>query len=77
MTRSELIALVLVNNGISFSLADAHLLIQNTFEKEFTDRSFEDWNKEIHDSVAQKLLDTIGVNSNLNLRMFILDMDKF
>jgi hypothetical protein len=77
MTRSELIALVLVNSGISFSLSDAHLLIRSTFEKEFADRNFEAWNREIHDSIARKLLDTIGISSNLNLRMFILDMEKF
>ena len=77
MKRSELIATVLVNCGISFSNRDADLLILKTFEEEFPDRDFQKWNTTVDPKVAESLIDTIGIKNNLNVKMFILDLERF
>ena len=77
MKRSDIIATVLVNCGVSFSQGDAMLLIRKTFEEELPERDFQTWNVELDERSAKSLIDTIGIKTNLNLKMFILDLERF
>lgn len=74
MKKSEIIANCLVNMGIGTNATDAETRVQQIFVEEFPNDSYVRWNTDVDDAVAHGLIKNVGRASEINVRLFILDL---
>jgi hypothetical protein len=74
MRKSTIIAKCLVNSGMFREIEDAEARVLQVFQDEFPNASFLDWNGEIDDSVARRIVTNVGRASRINVAKFIEDL---
>ena len=77
MTRSDIIAQVLVNSNIYKSIDEAKEAIKKDFFREFPGRAYSDWDKPVPNSAGETMIRGIGIKNgnNISLRNFIADLE--
>jgi hypothetical protein len=71
MRKSTIIAQCLVNSDMVTPLEHAEVVVRATFEENFPDREFADWNQNLDDSAAAILINDIGRASQINVKKLI------
>jgi hypothetical protein len=74
MRCSTIIATCLVNSNMINRLADAERAVELVFYDEFPHENFAEWNREINEGVAGRIINKAGRASRINVRMFIDDL---
>ena len=74
MKKSTIIATCLLNSKIAQSMNSAEQMVRSTFAREFPERNFNDWNKNIDDRAGEQIIKSVGKASMINLKNFILDL---
>jgi hypothetical protein len=72
--RSTIIANCLLNSSMVKRLEDGEQAVRNVFHEEFPDERFEEWNREVSQSVADHVINTVGRASRINVGKFIDDL---
>jgi hypothetical protein len=65
MRSSTVIARILVNAGAS-SLDEAESMVRAVFEEEFSNSSFDEWNRDVDDQEAERWITNVG-RSSINI----------
>lgn len=76
MRCSIVIATCLVNSNMITRLADAESAVKQVFDDEFPHESYAEWNRELNDDAARRIIDNVGRASRINVRMFIEDLRR-
>jgi hypothetical protein len=74
MKKSTLIATCLINCGSSYGIQDIENSIQQTFNEEFSELNFKEWNTFVPDVEAQEIIRQFGTGYRINVRQFIVDL---
>ena len=74
MKRSTIIANCLLNSSMVTRLEDGEEAVRNVFNAEFPDERFEDWNREVNQSAADDVINTVGRACRINVAKFIDDL---
>lgn len=74
MRRSTIIAKCLVNSNMIGRLEWAEARVRGVFEDEFPDCSFCQWNREVNDQIAARIVENVGRASMINVKRFIEDL---
>ncbi len=74
MRKSTVIATCLVNSNMIGDFEDAEHIVRRIFTEEFLDLSFDDWERDIDDSIAQNIIRNVGTASRINVVQFIEDL---
>lgn len=74
MRKSTIIATCLVNLKSGINLEQAELNVRKTFDEEFPRDSFEVWNIDIDERIANNVIRSVGNASRINVKNFIRDL---
>jgi hypothetical protein len=74
MKRSTVIATCLVNSNMVTRIDDAERSVHQIFLDEHPGKRFDDWNGELEDAVARRIIRTVGRASTINVAKFITDL---
>lgn len=55
-------------------MEDGEQLVRNAFADEFPNEAFQDWNRDVDQTVADRIIDTVGRASQINVARFIDDL---
>lgn len=75
MLRSEVIATCLHNMGCIRRISDCRVLVRQIFICEFPEEDFARWDCPIASAVARNIIRAVGNASQINVRLFIIDLD--
>lgn len=74
MQRSTIIATCLFNSRMVSGVEDGEQIVRNVFADEFPTELFQDWNRDVDQSVADRIINTVGRASQINVASFIDDL---
>lgn len=74
MRKVTIIAQCLINSGYRSELLAAENTVRRTFEDEFPERDFQQWNDDINENIAQNIINGVGKASSINVIKLINDL---
>lgn len=74
MKKVSVIAQCLVNSRLFNDISEASIAVEHKFKNEFPGCDFYKWNTHIDNSVAENIINTVGVASEINVAKFISDL---
>ncbi|HEY0743532.1 MAG TPA: hypothetical protein VGD40_18820 [Chryseosolibacter sp.] len=75
MLLEDIAVKCLVNSHLAKSNADALTLLKNEFAKSYPTLSYENWNKELPEALAQNIITNVGKNGSMSVRFLIKDLE--
>jgi len=75
MKKSTIIATCLINSGhTSHSLANVEASLEQTFREDFSGMNYQQWNTNLAEVDAQRIIKEFGNAYRIDIRQFILDL---
>ena len=74
MKKSTVIATVMINSGSRHGIRDIETSIEQTFAEDFPGMNYKQWNTDLPEPVAKKIISDFGSSYNIDLRKFIIDL---
>lgn len=75
MRLEEVASQVLVNAGTFKTKEEALVSFKEEFNLHFPQRKYDEWNKDIPESVVQNIIRNVGKNSSVSVRFLIKDLE--
>jgi hypothetical protein len=75
MKKSTIIATCLINSGrTSHSIIDVEKSVEQTFKEDFSGMNYQQWNTNLPEADAQRIIKEFGSAYRIDIRQFILDL---
>jgi hypothetical protein len=75
MLLEEIALKCMVNSSLAKTSEEALASLKNEFSKSYPALSYEKWNKEVPESMAQNIITNVGKNGSMSVRFLIKDLE--